>query len=328
MKPFKKILALLLALVLVCSVLSGCASTAPTEDDGKLSVIATIFPVYDWTKNLIEGADGVDLTLLLDKGVDIHSFQPTADDMIRISTCDVFIYVGGESDKWVDDALKNAVNKDMQVINLMEVLGEKAKEEEIVEGMQEEEEEEEGEDEPEYDEHVWLSLYNAEFFCEAISDALQAADSANADIYKANTEAYVQKLSDLFHTYAEKLDSAKLDTLLFGDRFPFRYLTDDYDLTYYAAFVGCSAETEASFETVTFLADKLRELQLPAVLVIDGSDKKIAESIVRTAGTDAEILTVNSMQTETSANGDADGGYLGIMQSNLDVILKALGSKV
>lgn len=323
MKLAKKLVALLLTLALGCAVLGGCTA-APAEDSGKLNVIATIFPVYDWTKHLTEEVEDVDLTLLLDKGVDIHSFQPTADDMIRISTCDVFIYVGGESDKWVDDALKNAVNKDMVVVNLMDVLGDKAKEEEVVEGMQADEDEEEESDEPEYDEHVWLSLYNAEFLCEAISDALQQADEAHADAYRANTEAYVQKLDELFHTYAENLDGAKFDTLLFGDRFPFRYLVDDYDLNYYAAFVGCSAETEASFETVTFLADKLNELQLPAVLVIDGSDKKIAESIIRTANSSAEILTLNSMQSETTQTAQADGGYLEIMQSNLDVIQKAL----
>ena len=198
--------------------------------------------------------------MLLDKGVDLHNFQPTAEDIMKVATCDLFIYTGGESDAWVEDALKESVNPDMKVINLMETLGGSVKEEEIVEGMECEEEEEEGEEEAEYDEHVWLSLKNASILCRAIEEAIASIDPANAAVYEENLKNYQDSLHSLDVSYQEAVDASALKTLLFGDRFPFRYLTDDYGLTYYAAFVGCSAETEASFETITFLTGKVDEL--------------------------------------------------------------------
>ncbi|HOG02314.1 MAG TPA: metal ABC transporter substrate-binding protein, partial [Clostridia bacterium] len=242
------------------------------------------------------------------------------------SGCDLFIYVGGESDAWVDDALKEAVNKNMIVLNLMDILGERAKAEETVEGMQAEEEEGEAGEEPEYDEHVWLSLRNASVFCDAIAGALATLDPGNAETYRANCEAYIEKLGALDAGYESAVQNAKLKTVLFADRFPFRYLADDYGLTYYAAFVGCSAETEASFETVVFLAGKADELGLPAVLVIENSDGKIAKAIASNiSNPDIPILTMDSMQSVTSA--DAAGGktYLGIMQGNLETLRRALG---
>ena len=318
----KRFVSIVLCCLLALTAFAGCVS-APEADDGRLNVIATVYSEYDWALNIAQGTENADLELLLENGVDMHSFQPTADDIIRISSCDVFIYVGGESDKWVDDVLKQAVNKDMIVVNLMDVLGDAAKEEETVEGMQPGEEDE---DEAAYDEHIWLSLRNAELCCRAIGKAFEDADAENAETYRKNTEAYVKKLDELDKTYADSLGKAKYDTLIFGDRFPFRYLTDDYNLKYYAAFAGCSADSEASFDTITFLADKLNELGLPAILTIEGSDGKIADSIIRTAHSDAEILTVNSMQRESAESGKTNGGYLGIMNSNLGVLLKALGA--
>ena len=256
----KKTLALFLSLMLLISVLSGCGSqTTPTTDTDQLSIVCTIFPEYDWVKNLLgDEAKNAELTLLLDSGVDLHSYQPTADDIIKISTCDMFIYVGGESDAWVEDALKEATNKDMVVINLLEVLGDSVKEEEVVEGMEAEEEPdaEEQEEEPEYDEHVWLSLKNAKLLCSYIAQQLALIDEANAQRYTNNADAYIAKLDALDAEYQTAVDSARVKTVLFGDRFPFRYLVDDYGLAYYAAFIGCSAETEASFETVASLAEK------------------------------------------------------------------------
>lgn len=270
-------------------------------------------------------ADRAEVTMLLDNGVDLHSYQPTADDIIKISDCDLFIYVGGESDGWVEDALKEATNKEMQVINLLDVLGEQVKEEEVVEGMEAEEEESEDENEPEYDEHVWLSLKNAETLCNAITDALEEIDPANKDAYATNAASYLEKLAALDGEYQTVVDNAARKTVLFGDRFPFRYLVDDYGLSYYAAFAGCSAETEASFETISFLAGKVDELRLPCVLTIEGAQHKIAETIVQnTAEKNQSILTLDSMQSTTSTDVANGTTYLSVMESNLDVLKQAL----
>ncbi len=321
----KRIISLILILVLALSLFAGCSGKSGA-DDGKLNIVTTIFPEYDWVKNITAGADNVDITLLLDSGADLHSYQPTADDFVKISNCDVLIYVGGESDKWVDDALKGAVNKNMIKINLLELLGSKAKEEETVEGMQAEKEEaEEGEEGPEYDEHVWLSLKNASTLCEKISDKLCEADEDNKDIYTKNTKDYLKKLNDLDAKYQSVRDTAKYDTMIFADRFPFRYLMDDYNLKYYAAFLGCSAESEASFETVAFLAKKLDELKLPAVMTIDKSDKKIAKTVIETSNQkNAEILEMDSMQSVTAKDVEDGKTYLGIMESNLTAFTKAI----
>jgi zinc transport system substrate-binding protein len=299
--------------------------------------VTTIFPEYDWVMNVLgKNPAGADVTMLLDNGVDLHSYQPTADDILKISTCDLFIYVGGESDEWVDDALKEATNKNMVVINLLNVLGDSVKEEEVVEGMQGEEDEHDHEEgaeteseeheEIEYDEHVWLSLGNASVLVQEISDAVQKIDPEHADTYKNNTSAYIEKLNALDKEYRTAVDSAAFHTLLFGDRFPFRYLADDYALDYYAAFVGCSAETEASFETIIFLAGKLDELGLPAVLQIESADGSIARTVVEnTQSKDQQILTMDSMQSTTAKDVAAGASYLSIMEKNLDVLKAALG---
>ena len=319
---------------MAASVLSSCgkavssseAGTPAAETEKPLKIVTTIFPEYDWVRQILgERAKNVELTMLLDNGVDLHSYQPTADDIIKISDCDLFIYVGGESDGWVEDALKEATNKEMQVINLLDVLGEQVKEEEVVEGMEAEEEESEDEDEPEYDEHVWLSLKNAETLCNAITDALEEIDPANKDAYAANAASYLEKLAALDGEYQTVADNAARKTVLFGDRFPFRYLVDDYGLSYYAAFAGCSAETEASFETISFLAGKVDELRLPCVLTIEDAQHKIAETIVQnTAEKNQSILTLDSMQSTTSTDVANGTTYLSVMESNLDVLKQAL----
>ena len=509
----KKMIPLFLVLTMVVGLLAGCGKKNAAEtgesDSNKLSVVTTIFPEYDWVKEILgDKAESTDLTMLLDNGVDLHSYQPTADDIVKISDCDLFVYVGGESDKWVDDALKEATNKDMKVIDLLEVLGDSVKTEETVEGMQETEhahdhskevstfedhevqdrslsdwagswqsaypfaldgtlddafaamaEEGEmtadeyktyyqngyktditnidiegdhiaftyedgkkvgsdykyigyyiqnwstgtkaamyrfeavdrtsgapvyiefndhmiesaapehfhirmsnesfdaivdpekswptffpadmtGEDlcehmeghghdhdhEEEADEHVWLSLKNAKTLVRAISDALQELDPDNKDTYSANTSAYIEKLSALDGAYQSAVDGAARKTVLFGDRFPFRYLVDDYGLSYYAAFTGCSAESEASFETVSFLAKKVDELKLPCVLTIEGKNHKIAETIVEnTAEKNQKILTMDSMQSTTSEDVANGTTYLSVMEQNLSMLKEALG---
>lgn len=330
----------------------GGKSGDQSAGDGKLQVVTTIFPEYDWVREIAglgansvdkSAADGIELTMLLDNGVDIHSFQPTAADIAKISTCDMFIYVGGESDFWVDDALKESINKNMVVIDLLDVLGDSVKEEEVVEGMQEEEEEhehehgeageaEEHEDEeeegPEYDEHVWLSLKDSQTLCSEIAKKLGEIDPEHAEAYNANAENYVTKLAALDQEYQSAVDNAKVKTILFGDRFPFRYMADDYGIDYYAAFVGCSAETEASFETVIFLSGKVDELKLPAICTIENSDQKIANTIKdNTTSKDQEIIAFNSLQSTTSKNVEEGATYIGAMEDNLQVLKNALGSK-
>ena len=314
----KRIISVLLCAVVLIAAFAGCGS-AKSGSGKQLKIIATIYPEYEWVKQIVGDVDNVEVDLLLDKGVDLHSFQPTAKDIINISSSDVFIYVGGESDKWVDDVLKEAQNKDIKALNLIEALGDMAKEEKTVEGMQSEDEGEE--DEKEIDEHIWLSVKNASKLCKSIADTLGEKDPDNKETYSKNSEAYIAKLNELDGQYEQACKSAKNNTLIFADRFPFRYLTDDYKLKYYAAFSGCSAESEASFKTLVFLANKLDELKLNKLIIIAGSDKKIADAVIDTAKTkDVEVLTLNSMQ---SAVGD-DDTYLSIMQSNLEVLKKAL----
>ena len=331
----KKITALL-ALLMLGGALAGCGKQNDTNKTDKLSIVTTIFPEYDWVRTVLgDKADNAEVTMLLDNGIDLHSYQPTADDIVKISDCDLFLYVGGESDGWVDDALKNATNKNMKVINLLDVLGDSVKTEEVVEGMQETEHDHDHdhskevstfEDEEEKDEHVWLSLKNAEVFVNAISKSLQELDPDNRDTYAANAAAYIEKLSALDGEYQAAVDAATYKTVLFGDRFPFRYLVDDYGLSYYAAFVGCSAETEASFETVSFLAKKVDELKLPCVLTIEGAQHKIAETIVRnTAEKNQKVLTMDSLQSTSSKDVANGTTYLSVMEKNLSVLKEALG---
>ena len=325
-----KISAILLAICMLGSVMMLAACKNTDAKNEQISIVTTIFPEYDGVRKVLGGQnDRADVTLLLDSGADLHSYQPTVADIAKISFCDLFIYVGGESDEWVDDALKNATNKDMEVINLLEVLGDKAKEEEIVEGMEEEhdhEEEGEEEEETEYDEHVWLSLKNSQIFVREISNALGRIDQKNAEAYSEAATSYCAELSALDEKYGQTVASAGKKTVLFGDRFPFRYLVDDYGISYYAAFVGCSAETEASFETVVFLSEKTDELGLNAILKIESSDGKIAQTIKEnTAAKNQKILTMDSLQSATSKEYDEGRTYLHVMEENLAVLKEALG---
>ena len=311
----KKIIVLLLGALMVLGVLSGCDKK--NDNDNKLKVVTTTFPIYDWVKEILKDED-VDVSLLQDNGVDLHSYEPTVDDIAKINNADIFMYVGGESDEWVESVLES--NKNVRVVNLLEVLGDSVKLEEDLEGV-EHDHEHDHEDEEEYDEHVWLSLRNAKKCVEAIKDVLCELDPTNMDRYKKNAEEYIEKLELLNQKYMEVVSNSKNNTLIFGDRFPFRYLVDDYNLNYYAAFVGCSTESEASFNTITFLAKKLDELKLTSILTIEGNNHKIAETIIKnTENKNQEILILNSMQGSI-LEGDT---YLSIMEKNLEVLKKAL----
>lgn len=316
-------------LMMICVVLcAGCGKKGAknASDSDKIQIVCTVFPQYDWVKELIKGREErFEIELLQENGTDLHNYQPTAEDMVKISSGDVFIYVGGESDGWVDDALDGAANKDRKSINLMEVLGEKAKEEEITEGMEVHEQEEAEEEEKEYDEHIWLSLKNAQILVETIADTLVQADPKGADSYKNNKKEYMKKLEKIDELYAGAAKDAKKKVLLFADRFPFRYLVDDYSVSYYAAFAGCSADTEASFETVAFLAEKTDEEQLDSVIVLEGADKKIAQSVINnTKNKNQKILTMDSMQSVSKSDIESGVTYLSIMEKNLEVFRTAL----
>ena len=332
----KKIIAVIICVLVAAGVFAACAvnkdnnntgtDVSPASGAEKLKIVTTIFPEYDWVRQILgEKAGGAEITLLLDNGVDLHSYQPTVDDIVKISECDLFIYVGGESDEWVEDALAQAKNKDMLTVNLLEALGSSIKEEEIKEGMQAEEEEGAEEEEKEYDEHVWLSLKNAAALCEVICEKLCAADSGNAGTYKANAEAYISKLNDLDNQYRAAAGGAKTKTLVFADRFPFRYLTDDCGLDYYAAFIGCSAESEASFETIVFLAKKVDGLGLRTLIKTESSDGSIARAVNdATAEKNCSVLTLDSMQSTQAKDIENGVTYLSIMESNLQVLKEAL----
>ena len=385
----------LLLSVFVAAIFSLVAcndSSDKKPEQTKLSIVTTIYPEYAWVKEILgQRADSVEHTLLIKNGVDLHSYKPTAQDIAKIASANMVVYVGGESDKWIKDALAATPKKGRSEINLMEALGDRVKAEEIVEGMEaehhhhhheehaEEHEHEhhsehveahehdehhnmhaqhrskigkrhehndkhaeehehhsehaeahehhhDHEHEIENDEHVWLSLKNAEIFVQKITVELAKLDMAHATAYKDNATDYIARIKALDGDYRAAIESAPRKTILFGDRFPFRYLVDDYGIKYYAAFVGCSAESEASFETIAFLASKMDSDSLPAILTIEKGNKKIANAVLAASknSKDAQILTINSMQAVTEQQIAEGESYLSIMQTNLEILKKAL----
>lgn len=385
MKIAKKVFTLLLVSSMTFA-LFGCGETSQvnSKNDETIDILCTTYPQYDWARQVIgESNSKVTLNLIVDNGMDVHNYQPSAEDMIEIANSDLVIYNGGTSEEWVEEAVKNSGH--IKTIEIMELLEQQMVEEELVEGMvhehshedeevsdadhthkediHEDEETEHNEDsevheeqEPlhdeehmhdedgevqegkvlsqeeientsevtEYDEHIWLSMKNAMIVVEEIKNVMTELDNENAHLYEQNTDTYVNELQALDKKYEETVNSGSRKVLLFGDRFPFRYLVEDYGLTYYAAFPGCSAETEASFETIVFLAEKVREHNLPCILTIDGSDKSIAESIKSNVGNkEIEILTLNSLQS-VSKDSLETTTYLSVMEENLEVLKQAL----
>lgn len=308
----KRSISLVLTVCLLAALLCGCGG-APAKRE-KPQIVTTIFPIWDWTRNLLgDRADEVELVQLLDDGVDMHSFQPSVNDMVLLTDCDLLIYVGGESDAWIDELLRDHPNPKRSVLRLMDALGERALREELVEGM-------EGESEDVPDEHIWLSLQNARLLCSAISDMLRKMDGEHPRSYEAALAVYDAKLEQLDADYRAALDAAPGHTLIFADRFPFRYLTEDYGLDYYAAFPGCEAETEASFATVIFLAEKADELGVRRLCVIETSDGKLARTVIENCrGGELGTVTLHSMQGAVG-----DGDYLSLMEQNLNAIKEAL----
>lgn len=316
-KIFSIIISIIIALITLCS----CGNQIKKSE--RLSIVCTAFPQYDFVKNIIGTTEG--LTLLLDDGADLHSYEPTAQDIIKIGSADIFIYGGGVSDDWVEGVIKSANNPELKVIATMDLVD--TLKEEYVAGMQQENHDHEHNkahngDHSGEDEHIWLSLGNAVKITRSLCESICEIDQEKAGTYRTNAENYISELTALDEEYKNVVESSTRKTVLFADRFPFRYLIDDYGLTYFAAFAGCSSESEASFETLAFLIDKTKELHLPVVLTIEGSDGSLAETVCESSG--AETAVLDSCQSVSSADIENGTSYISIMKSNLEVLREAL----
>ncbi len=309
----KKILPLLCLLL----AMSACASVPPEPPPGRLQVAAAIFPAYDFAR--AAAGDLADVTLLLPPGAESHSYEPTPADILLVQRCDLFIYLGGESDAWVD-AILSAVEPEgeaMRMVDCVDLL-----EEETVEGMQGGHDHEEEHD---YlgevvgmDEHVWTAPLNAAAITKAVGDKLSALDPDNAAAYAANAAAYAAELADLDRDFAAFFDGLPERSIVFGDRFPLRYFAEAYDLDYYAAFPGCGAQTEPSAATVAFLTEKVREERLPAVWYIEFSNHLVADSIAEAAG--AETALFHTCHNVSKADLEAGATYLSLMRADLEAL--------
>lgn len=313
-------------LLLLCALLlGGCtAREMPTDDDGRLRVVTTLYPYYDFARQI--AGEHADITLLLSPGREAHSFEPTPLDAVTIARADVFLYNGGESEVWVDDML-DAAGENIAVTRALMPYAD-ALEEEYTEGMQGAHDEHEHEhdehdehEELEYDEHVWTSPQNAKKLCAAICEALCEADEAHADDYRANLDAYTARLDALDARFCALRENAMRDTLIVADRFPLLYLCREYDLDYRAAFHGCASDTEPSLATIKYLIDRVNDEHIPVVYAVDLSSADIADVVAESTG--AQVAYLWSGQTVSRADFDAEVGYLGLMERNLDAL--ALG---
>ena len=334
----KRIISLLLALALSLS-LAACAAPAEKADGGKLQIVTTLFPYYDFARAIAQ--DRADVTLLLSPGREAHSFEPTPLDAVTISEADVFLYNGGEGEYWVESMLDAAGENIAVVARMMDYVD--ALDEEYVEGMQgadghdhdhehgshddhdhDHEEDEHDSDEIEYDEHIWTSPKNAVVLCRAVCDAICRADAENAAFYRANCENYCAQLEDLDARFAALCESAPRRLLIFADRFPMLYFCREYGLDYRAAFHGCSGDTEPSLATIKFLIDKVEDENIPVVYTIDFGTKKVAAVVSECTG--AAIETLYSMQTVSRADFDAGETYLTLMERNFEALRKGLNA--
>ena len=334
----KKILSVMLCAGLLLATLAGCGgantseapgggSNEPPESDDKINVVTTIFAPYDFARQI--AGDQAELTMLLPPASESHSYEPTPKDIIKIQNCDVFVYIGGESDAWVQTMLSSFDTSNMQIITLMDCV--EVLEEEITEGMQDDHAHDEAEaghdddhveEETEYDRHVWTSPKNAKKIVQKLSDALCEADLANADAYRQNTAAYLTQLDELDASFQATVDAANRKTIVFGDQFPFRYLADAYGLDYFAAFPGCSSDTEASAATVVFLINKVKSEQIPVVFHVELSNKKMANTISEATG--AKVLLLHACHNVSKAEFESGAGYLDLMRQNVKNLQEAL----
>lgn len=309
----KTLIAITLLLSLGTLALTSCK--AKHYNTGKINVTAEIFPIYDWVNNLSypdnSQADTLALNLLIKNGVDMHSYQSSASDMVLITESKLFIYIGGESDKWIEDALKTTDTKDMVILRLMDVVQDNLIEED---------------DEPgDYDEHIWLSVKNAMLCCKAIYEALCQINPESEALYTARYNTYLERLQLLDTKYISALKNTEKNEIIVCDRFPFRYLTDDYEILYSAAYEGCSADTSASFERVSYLTNKVNEINPKGVLILENGDKKLANSVIHNSKHPMiDILTLNSMQGVTLRDAFNGKTYIKLMEQNLENLQKVL----
>jgi len=317
-----KRLFVLLCVVVLLFLFPGCRRSRAPDREGKLNVVSVIFPTYDFVRVIAQ--DRVNLSILLPPGSESHSYEPSPRDIIAIRECDLFIYPGGEGAKWVDRILDSLDKKTMKILKLLDLV--EAVEEEIVEGMEDDEDdhdhEHEHEDEPVLDEHVWTSPKNAIILAAAIAEALMNLDSANADFYRQNAADYTAKLAELDSGFMSVMEGAKRNTIIVGDRFPFRYLADAYNLEYFAAFPGCSSETEPSAATIAFLINKTRSESIPVVFHIELSNEKIADAISEATG--AKKLLLHSGHNVTKKEFDGGANYLDLQKANMVNLKEAL----
>lgn len=318
----RRLLSGLLALALAAS-LTACGQP-PLPEDGKTQVVCTLFPYYDFARQI--GGDDVDVTLVVPAGRETHSFEPTPMDVIRISQADVFIYNGGESEQWVTDILDAAGEDIPCVLSMMDAA--ELHEEELVEGMQsgtsahDHHDHDEDEEEIEYDEHIWTSPVTAMALCRAITDGLCQADPDHADSFRARLADYLAALETLDGTFRQIVAEGSRDLLVFGDRFPLLYFCREYGLDYRAAFHGCAGDTEPSLTTLKYLIDLVNEQHIPVVYTIELSSRKVAKAIAETTG--AQVRTFHSCQTVSRAEFDAGVTYLQLMEANADVLREGL----
>lgn len=314
----KKIFALILICPL-CLALCACGQQAQAPETDGLSIVATVFPAYDFARQ-IAGDDG-NVTLLIPPGSEAHSYEPTPQDIIRIQNCDLLVCNGGESEAWLDEILGD-IGQEIPTVVMLDCVD--ALTEEVKDGMQvhEHHDHDEHEDE-EYDEHVWTSPVNAQLICRAISAALCDADPAHASDYTARCVDYCAELQELDADFRGVIASTKRHTLIFADRFPVRYFVEEYGLDYFAAFPGCADDAEPSARTVAFLIDRVREEQAPAVLYIEFSNQKMADIVCEDTG--CEKLLFNSCHNVTAEQLRGGVTYLELMRANLETVKEALG---
>lgn len=320
MKKLNKVIMFVAIAVLFMTALSACGKKDDNTEvsTDKINVVASIFPEYDFLRQI--GGDHINLTMLLTPGAESHSFEPTPQDIKAVTKSDMFVYVGGDSDAWVDSILDSIDTKNTDVVTLMDCVS--LVEEETVDGMTPEEEDEEDSGEVEYDEHVWTSPKNTMLIVQKLCDNLCQIDPDNADDYKQNTKEYIDKLTDLDQEFQNVVDNAKRTEIVVGDRFPFRYFVDEYGLAYYAAFPGCSTDTEASAATIAFLDDKIKKDNIPVVFHIELSNEKVCNAISEATGAKSELL--NAVHNVSKSDFDAGITYIDLMEHNVEVLKEAL----
>ena len=314
----KRLISIIVAAALVAVLFCGCSPDNKKGSGDKLSIVTTIFPSYDFAKQI--GGDKADVTMLLKPGMESHSYDPTPQDIIKIQECDLFIYVGGESDHWVKDILDSDKEKPKKVIALMDCVDTVT--EETVEGMTEDEHEEKDSDEVEYDEHVWTSPGNAITISKKIAGSMKELSPSDASVFEKNLNSYSKELSALDDSFRKVVEGTKNRTIVFGDRFPFRYFADEYGLNYFAAFTGCSAETEPSAATISFLINKVKEKKIPVVFTIEFSNGKVADTICEATG--AKKLEFHSCHNVSQEMLESGATYVSIMTGNVSKLKEAL----